>query len=410
VASVSACARTKPADGPARRRPAGASLEEVVAAFRPDRRPTVGVEEEVMLLEPETLDLVPRAGEVLDRARGDSRLKLEMPASQLENVTPPRATVALAVGDLAAGRRRLLDAAGDVVRFAAAGAHPFAAPEGDLNPGERNREMLERYGVVARRQLVCALQVHVAAGGPERSLAVYNSLRGYLPEIAALAAAAPFYEGRDSGLASVRPTIAQMLPRQGVPPALPSWEAFAAALRWGSAARTVPTPRRWWWELRPNVVFGTLEVRVADAQPTVGEAGAVAAFVHALVGWLVERHEEGERLAVPETWRVAENRWSACRDGVEGTLADLATGRRVPTRERLRSLLAEVAPVGARLGCSAELEDAARLVEENGAIRQRRVGEREGALGIARWLTERFADLDTHRHGPSGLESPTASM
>jgi glutamate---cysteine ligase / carboxylate-amine ligase len=370
----------------------------------------VGLEEEIMLLDPDTLDLTPRAVEILDRAGGDGGLKLEMPASQLEIATPPRSSVGLAAHDLAAGRRRLLGTAGDVVHFAAAGAHPFAGPEGELNPGERNDEMLERYGTAARRQLVCALQVHVAAGGPERTLAIYNALRGYLPEIAALAAAAPFYGGRDTGLASVRPTISQLLPRQGIPPALPSWESFAAALRWGAAAGAVPAPRRWWWELRPNAAFGTLEVRVADAQATVAEAAAVAAFVHALVGTLVERYEAGDPLPAPETWRIAENRWSACHKGVDGELADLRTGRPRPTRERLSALLAEVEPTAARLDCAAALGDAARLVDENGAIRQRRIGRQEGPTGIARWLTERFAPPPAATSPADGLEFPTASM
>ncbi len=346
-----------------------------------------------MLLDPETLDLVPRARDVLDRMKGETGFKLEMPASQLEIVTPPRAGAPEAARDLAEGRRRLLAAAEGLARPATAGAHPFAAPVGELNPGERNREMVDEYGEAARRQLVCALQVHVAVGGPHRTLAVYNALRGYLPELAALAAAAPFHAGRPTGLASVRPTISQMLPRQGVPPPIRSWEEFAADLRWGAESGAVPGPRRWWWELRPNPAFGTLEVRVPDAQATVADAAAVAGVVHALVGWLAERYENGEELPVAATWRIAENRWSACRHGVEGTLADLETGRGVPTRERLHALLDKLEPVGTRLGCRAELREARGLVEENGAIRQRRIGEEGGPVGVARWLCARFSDL-----------------
>ena len=316
-----------------------------------------------------------------------------MPAGQLEIVTPPRASVPEAARDLVEGRRRLLAAADGLARPAAAGAHPFAAPVGDLNPGERYRRMVEEYGDAARRQLVCALQIHVAVGGPDRTLAVYNALRGHLPEVASLAAAAPFHAGRPTGLASVRPTISQMLPRQGVPAPIHSWDSFAADLRWGAQSGAVPEPRRWWWELRPNPALGTLEVRVPDAQAAVADAAGVAGLVHALVGWLAERHEDGEALPAPATWRIAENRWSACRNGVEGTLADLETGLRVPTRERLHALLDRLEPVGARLGCAAELREARRLVEENGAISQRRIGEEGGPVEVARWLCARFSDL-----------------
>ena len=380
-----------------------ATAEELCEAFARAPALTMGLEEELMLLDPTTLDLVPRAGEVLERVDGDPAFKLEMPASQLEIVTPPRATVGEAIGDLESGRRRLLEAAGDLVRPAAAGAHPFAAPHGELNAGERYALMVDEYGDVASRQLVCALQVHVAVGDPDRALAVYNAVRGLLPEIAALAASAPFHSGRDTGLASVRPTISGMLPRQGVPPPIASWDAFANELGWGAEAGAVPEPRLWWWELRPNPAFGTLEVRVPDAQATIADAAGVAAFVHALVAWLAERHAAGEALPVIPTWRIEENRWSAFRRGVEGTLADLEKGRRELTRERLRALLEELEPVAERLRCRTELGEARRLVEENGALAQRRVAGDGGPHAVAEWLCRRFGDLEapTERSGGS---------
>jgi carboxylate-amine ligase len=361
-----------------------------------------------MLLDPGTLDLAPRAAAVLDRLDGDPAFKLELPASQLEIVTPPRPDVASAALDVTSGRLRLARATEGLVRPAAAGAHPFASPRGELNPGERYQRLAAEYGEAAQRQLVCAVQVHVAVGEADRTLAVYNALRGHLPDIAALAAAAPFHDGLDTGLASVRPMISQLLPRQGVPPSIPTWDAFAAELEWGAEAGAVPEARRWWWELRPNPAFGTLEVRVPDAQATVAEGAGVAAFVHALVGRLCEQHEEGRELPVPPSWRIAENRWSACRDGVEGTMADLGSGRRVPTRERLRVLLDEVRPAAERLRCVDELDHAGRLAEENGAMQQRRVGREHGPAGVARWLADRFGEgLEPAAGGEDGgAETP----
>jgi glutamate---cysteine ligase / carboxylate-amine ligase len=340
---------------------------------------TIGLEEEVMLLDPVTLDLAPLAPRIVG-----SGLKLELPASQLEIATEPAASVAEAVAELAAGRRRLVSLAGSSARPAAAGVHPFSAPLGSLNAGERYDAILADYGDVARSQLVCALQVHVAVGGADATLAVHNALRGHLPELAALAANAPFHAGRDTGFASVRPLISGLLPRQGVPPAIPSWEAFAETLRWGRASGAVDEPRRWWWELRPHLTFGTLEVRVCDTQTTVGEAAAVAAFAYSLVGWLLERFSAGESLEAPETWRIAENRFAACRWGVEGRFADLVTGEQRPVRDVLRARLAELAPVAARLGC--DLEGTYALVERNGALRQREVG----LAGVTGWLADQF--------------------
>src|SRR4051794_3331042 len=319
---------------------------------------TVGIEEELMLLDPRSLDLAPLAAEILAAAGGDPRFKPELPAAQLEIAVPPAATVPEAATALAAARREIAALAGHAARLAAAGAHPFAAPQGAINPGPRYGELDAQYGAVIRHQLIFGLHVHVAVRPAERALAVYNALRGHLPALAALAANAPFYAGRDTGLQSVRPKIADILPRQGVPPALATWDALAEDLRWGRAAGTVAEPARWWFELRLHVAYGTVEVRVPDVQRTVADTAAVAALVHCLVARLAERHDAGEPLGSPASWRIAENRWAACRDGSAGRLADLDTGESRPTRERLGELLDELEPVARRLGCAEELAGA----------------------------------------------------
>ncbi len=367
------------------------SAAEVHAAFDAGTAGTVGLEEELMLLDPETWDLAPRAAEVIARLDSDPRFKLELPAAQLEILTSPRATVGEAIAELRQGRTDLAAAAGEL-RLATAGLHPIAPAEGEVNPGPRYEHTVAEFGPIARRQLVFALQVHVAPGSAERALAIYNALRSHLPEIAALAANAPFHLGRDTDLASARPKVAEALPRQGVPPPIASWEQFAADLRWGQRAGMIPLPNAWWWELRPHPRFGTLEVRVPDAQTTLAEAAGIAAFCQCLVVLLGELFEHGERLPVAPSWRIAENRWSALRDGVDGTLADLESGERRPTRERLQELIVELDAVAARIGCEAELAEARALCEENGAIRQRRASAEAGIDGLPRWLADRWLD------------------
>jgi carboxylate-amine ligase len=347
---------------------------------------TIGLEEEVMLLDPETLDLLPRAAEIVTGA-GDDRFKLELPAAQLELSLPPEGSVPDAVAALAAARRDLVAAAAPLGRLATAGVHPFAAVLGELNEGDRYDFTRAEYGDIARSQQVCAFQVHVAIGGADAALSVYNGLRPWLPLLAALAANAPFHGGRDTGMASVRPKIGEQLPRQGIPPAIGSWEALADALHWGAASGAVPDVGRWWWELRPHPAYGTLEVRVPDAQATVEDAAAVAAVIHALVAWLRERALAGEPLVSPDTWRLEENRWRAARRGMEAELADPATGENTPARECLAALLATLAPYAERLGCAVELREAARLGAANGAVRQRAVAAEHGSLrAVAAWL------------------------
>jgi carboxylate-amine ligase len=365
---------------------------ELRAAFDAPEPMTVGLEEELMLLDPETLDLLPRAAKLVDAA-GDERFKLEMPAAQLEITLPPERGVPAAIAALAAARRELAAAAAPFGRLAAAGVHPFAEALGQLNEDPRYAFTEREYGEIARLQLVCALQVHVAVGGADRSLAVYNALRPWLPLVGALAANAPFHAGRDTGMASIRPKIAEQLPRQGIPPAIASWESFADALAWGAASGLVPDARRWWWELRPHPAFGTLEVRVPDAQATVADAAAVVALVHALTGWLAVRHDAGEPLESADLWRLEENRWSAARWGMDAELADLRTGERTPARECLASLLEELAPVAAELGCAAELATAAALGERNGAARQREIAAQQGIRGVAAWLADAYVSI-----------------
>jgi carboxylate-amine ligase len=370
--------------------PSNAETERLRAPFEADRPLTVGLEEELMLLDPETLDLAPRALEVLARLDGDARFKQEMPAAQLEIAVAPAATVGEGAAALRAARHELAAAADGLARIAGAGAHPFARGEGVLNGGERYDAIAREYGSVARRQLVFGLHVHVAVRGADRALAVYNALREELPALGALGAASPWYEGRDTGLASVRPKICDLLPRQGVPPGIPTWQALAEAFAWGRASGRFADAGQWWWEARLHPEYGTVEVRAPDAQATVADTAALAAAVHALVATLAERHDAGEDLGSAPTWKIGENRWSACRHGVEGTWTDARTGAASPMREHLHGLLDALAPAAARLGCAQELEAARDLVQRPRAALARAVAADGGAAGLATYLSERF--------------------
>jgi carboxylate-amine ligase len=343
------------------------------AAFDAPAPLTVGVEEELMLLDPATLDLAPRAREALAQLGGDPRFKLELPASHLEIVLPPLPSASEAATALRAARADLVAALGSDLRFASAGVHPFTNPLGELNRGARYDAIRERFGDVARLQLVCALQVHVAVRDADRALAVYNWMRSYMPLVAALAANAPVIAGRDTGLASVRPKICDVLPRQGVAPVIASWEAHDATL-----AR-LRDPSEWWWELRPHPVHGTLEVRVPDGQASVEEAEAIVAVVHALAAWLVARVDSGESLEVPPDWVVGEDRWLACREGAAGAL-----------RPRVYALLDALEPVAEQLGGVRGLETARRLADRGAWQRQRALFERDGARSVVADLADRF--------------------
>lgn len=352
---------------------------------------TVGLEEEVLLLDPWTFAPAPVAAQALARLDGDPRFTSELPADQLEITIGPARTVTELAAELSAARRDLAVALDGLAVPAAAGVHPTAPLAGVLQRGDRYDALHLEFGQLARRQQVCALQVHVDLGARERTVAVHDALRSHLPELAALAANAPFQAGRDTGLASVRPMVCRLLPRQGIPPALGDDEGWRRELRWGDAAGALPDSGRWWWELRPHARYGTLEVRVPDAQTTVADAAAVAAVVHALVATLAARHDAGERLPVHPTWRIEELRWRACRDGVAAMFADLDTGAQRPARDILAERLQDLAPMARRLGCAAELADAARLLDAGGGCAAQHDAAARGRIGgVPAWLASQY--------------------
>lgn len=383
--------RFAPTPRPAWSGDAPVSVRDCVAAFEGTEPLTVGVEEELMLLSPETLDLEPAVERVLERAGGDSRLRRELRAAQVEVVTPVCRSAHEAGLQLADGRAALIAATVGETLVAAAGTHPFSTSWGDLAEGTRYRALGEEYAWAAKRSIACGLHVHVAVGSASRALAVFNALRSYVPELVALAANSPFHEGRDTGLASVRPKLNEAFPREGIPPAFGSWDEFVDLVVWGRQGGSFPDASFLWWELRPNPTLGTVEVRAPDAQTSVEDAAAVAAVVQSLVAFLADRHDAGEALPVHESFRISENLWSALRFGLSGWLGDLETGEPEPTRARLGRLLEEIAPAARALGCDSELTYARTLLGGNGAERQRYVAERDGIDGLVRWLVAETA-------------------
>ncbi|MGK2939944.1 MAG: carboxylate-amine ligase [Solirubrobacteraceae bacterium] len=354
---------------------------------------TVGIEEEVLLLDPESHALAPVADAALRRLGGDPRFVAELPAGQLEIRLPPAASALEAVAGLRAARRDLAEALHGLARPAGSAVHPGAPGTAPLNRGARYERLRAEFGRLAERQQVCALQVHVAVGDRTRTIAVHDALRTYLPDIAALAANGPMYEGCDTGFASIRPLLCRLLPRQGVPPVLGDPVAFDDELAWGARSGALGDPTLWWWELRPHPVHGTLEIRVADTQTTLGQTTAVVALVHALVATLSARLETEGSLPVAPTWRIEQNRWAACRDGLGATFADVYTGERTPVADRLRGLVADVTPAAERLGCARALGGVLDLLDTGGgAAWQRSQAAATGIGELPARLADRFGD------------------
>jgi carboxylate-amine ligase len=351
---------------------------------------TVGVEEELMLLDPGTLDLLPEAARVAEAVGDRVSLRTELPAAQVETASPVCDSIAEAAEALTGARRELAAGLAGWARLAGSGTHPFAAREGVLRDEPKYDALKAEFPWVLPQQLVFGLHVHVAVRGADRALAVLNALRSHLPDLAALAGNAPLYGGRDTGLASVRPEISGLLPRQGIPPVFSTWEEVADSIAWARRGGVFPNAGAWWWEARAHDKLGTIELRVPDTQTTPEEAAGVLALGAGLVASLAERYDAGERLPVHPTIRIAENRWRALRHGLGGSLLDLDDGEPQPTRARVLELIDRVGPAAERLGGGPSLEHARTLAARNGAERQRAMAEAHGAHGVVAWLADAF--------------------
>jgi glutamate---cysteine ligase / carboxylate-amine ligase len=304
---------------------------------------TVGAEEELLLLDPVTLAPAPASGWLLGEI-GESWAHPELWSAQIELVSGAGESPADAVGDLRAARARLVDVLAGRLRIAGLGTHPLALPTDDFHPGERYEAIVEHYRLGARLgALATGLHIHVGVAGPDRALAVYNAMRAYAPLFTALAANAPFVGGEDSGLATVRPMLADALPHQGVGPPLASWAALEELLEWGRRTGAIPDAAQLWWECRLNVRHGTVELRAPDTQGSLEDTLGLVALTHALVADLCERLDGGERLPAPDTMRIQENRWRAMRFGMEAELIGLDDDRPLPAREAVAQALERVA-------------------------------------------------------------------
>ena len=376
--------------------------------------PTVGVEEELLLVEPGSFQPVNEIGQVLALVGADRRFAAELRACQLELRTRICVTVADVRRELAAARARAVERLDGQLRLLAVGTHPACTEPSTVVPQRRYKRIASEWPWATRRGQPSGLHIHVGVGGPEEALAVFNAARSYLPELAALAANSPFFEGVESGLASTRLKLTEDKPRAGIPPAFASWEKLAEFAAWGIGGGLFNDLSYLWWDLRPRPEYGTLEFRVADVQIRPEEAAAVAAVCQALVVSLAERAQRGERLPVHETYVLNENRWRAMRDGLDATLVDPDSGHAEPARMRIDRLLLELAPHAAELGGSEEFENAWSMLRSNGAVRQREIAARGGVRGLLSWLadeTEQTATEPTTTPVPrlTWLEPETAA-
>jgi glutamate---cysteine ligase / carboxylate-amine ligase len=361
-------------------------------AQTPDRSPyTVGLEEELMLLDEESWNLAHRIETVLpglQEAR-NGRFTAETHGSALEIQTGIHDGVEGAVAELTELRGELDKALRPhSMRAAGSGTHPFAVwQEIAVSAGDRYQFVYGSMRELARREPTFGLHVHVAVPDPETAIRAANRLRREIPLLLALSVNSPFWQGRDTGLASARTPLFQAFPRVGIPRAFADYADFVEAVDVLIRCDAISEPTFLWWDVRLQPRFGTVELRVMDAQTALWETAALAALVQCIVRAEAEEGRQEEAEVPAEV--LAENRFLAARDGMKAELIEPGLGRRVPARELLGDLIADCLPHADSLGCRKQLESAARLGESTGADRQL---SQSRALGSLPLLVEALAD------------------
>jgi glutamate---cysteine ligase / carboxylate-amine ligase len=342
---------------------------------------TLGVEEEYMLLDGETFDLVQHVDTVLAAVSGhelEPRINAELMQSVLEVATP----VCHTPSDVDAQLRKLRGyvsgvAAEQGLRVGSAGTHPFSLFERQrITARDRYRALVDQMQYIARRELIFGLHVHVAVDDPEKAIQVVNGLIGHLAELVALSASSPFWRGEPTGLNSSRHMVFAAFPRSGPPPRFKDYADYAEVV--GQLERTgcIADYTHIWWDIRLHPRLGTIEIRICDAVTQLEDVVAITALCQALVKHYSERYDAGDEIPSFHRILTTENKWLAARYGLEAPVMDLVTGRRnrIPVAQTIRRTLKLAEQHSRELGSERELAGIEDILSRgNGADRQLRI-------------------------------------
>jgi carboxylate-amine ligase len=351
--------------------------------FNGSPAPTLGVEVELQLLDPETKNLVSGAPRIIERMAGPTHIKPELIESTIELNTDVCRDVSAVRQDLRQRIGELLAVCDELgYEVASAGTHPFAEwSEQRVTPKERYTMLVDRCQWPARRLMIFGLHVHVGVESGEKAIAVFNSLTTYLPHLLSLSASSPFFADADTGLASCRVKIFESLPTAGLPYRFRNWAEFQRLMITLVNARAIESVREIWWDIRPHPDFGTIEVRICDGLPTLNDVIAMTALVQALIVWLGDQYDSGRYLPGQRHWIVRENKWRAARWAVDADIIVDEEGGLERLSDSILGLVETLTPTAQRLESSGELARIAEMLRVGPSYRrQRRVHAEAGSF------------------------------
>jgi carboxylate-amine ligase len=351
-------------------------LDLAAETFAQARDFTVGVEEEFSILDPQTLDMLPRFEQLRDASSADPLLHEhitgELISSEIEIISGVGADLHDALARQRDRRRRLFAfAAEQGVALGATGTHPWADyREQPIIDTEHYRRVEEGLKYVAWRNNTFSLHVHLGVRDLDRAVRVCDRLRPVIPLLLAISANSPFLDGRDTGLHSARTqSFTKSFPRCGVPDAFGGWRAYREYIEFLVRTRSIVEFTQVWWSVRPHFSFGTVEMRICDVQATAGESDALASLIAACIAQATRDVDDGVPFADPPPRLIEENMWRAIRFGLDGRLIDLQRAEEYPARQAIERLAAWTEPIRVELGIELTFP------ERNGAQRQRRLIE-----------------------------------
>jgi carboxylate-amine ligase len=375
--------------------------------FNSSPGPSLGIEVELELVDVRTGELASAASEILaeiGQGHPDGihpKAKHELFECCIEVITGVCTTVAEAKADLAVTIALVREAAAKRnLTLICSGSHPFSQwSEQQITADDRYHQLIDEVQWMGRRLQIFGVHVHVGIRSPEKAVVIANAVADYIPHFLALSASSPYWEGHDTGLASSRSKVFEGLPTAGLPPRLENWADFETYMSTLVAAGAISTVREVWWDVRPHPNFGTIELRMCDGIPSLGEVASVAALAQSLVAHLDALDDDGKAPVRQPGWLLAQNKWRAGRHGLEASLIVDEAGTVQPARDAIVDLVDRVRPQAEELGCAAELDGIATITEVGPSYLRQRAASAGGKnlLAVVDHLARELASDEVSR-------------
>jgi glutamate---cysteine ligase / carboxylate-amine ligase len=343
--------------------------------FVANDRPSLGVEIELNLVDRHTMALRSAISEVLAEipTELEGAVKLELLQCYLEINTKVCNKVDEVQRDLQAKLRVVREAAArhNLLLFWSA-THPFSLWQDQaVSPDPRYHGLIDLLQETARRLVTFGLHVHVGVDSGDKAIMICDRIMQHLPTLLAISVNSPFWQGRNTGLHSQRVKVLETLPTAGLPPLMRNWSEYTWLLNHMVQTDFIKTIREIWWDVRPHHNFGTVEVRICDMPPTLEHVLGLTALIQCLVFDLSQEIDRGTYQYDCHPFMVRQNKWRACRYGMDARLVDPLTYQAIPARQVVYNLIDRLEERGEELGCSAYLQNLRALAEQpTGSMRQ----------------------------------------